>query len=100
MVPWLPGTRDVCGFLLEWDGQELTKFNIGTALLHLGAIHFWPPYPRCFRFTFDSAGAVKVAKLWSHFKEGVASYQRAFQHAGLANKVSWLSRGVRTPIIV
>jgi hypothetical protein len=62
---WLWGTHDVCGFVLTWDGQKhgalyisddtvyfdemgrLTNhFKIGTALLHLGAVHFWPPYPR------------------------------------------------------
>lgn len=130
---WLPGTRDVCGFVLKWDSQkhgalyisgdtvyfdelrELAKFNVGTALLHLGAVHFWPPFPRCFRFTFDSAGAVKMAKLlgletlipihyeqsvWSHFKEDVASYQRAFQKAGLDHKIMWLSKGVRTQLSI
>lgn len=130
---WLPHTRHVCGFVLKWDGQEhgalyisgdtiyfdelggLTKFNIGTALLHLGAVHFWPPIPSCFRFTFDSAGAVKMAKLlglkslipihyeqdvWSHFKESVPSYQRAFRDAGLQDKVTWLQKGVRTSIVV
>jgi len=121
----------VCGFVLEWTGQkhgalyisgdtiyfdelrELNRFKIGTALLHLGAVHFWPPSPRCFRFTFDSAGAVTMAQLlgletlipihyeqdvWSHFKEDVASYQRAFQNAGLGKKTRWLSKGVRTQL--
>jgi L-ascorbate metabolism protein UlaG (beta-lactamase superfamily) len=84
-------------------------------LLHLGAVHFWPPFPSCFRFTFDSAGAVKMAKLldvetlipihyeqdvWSHFKEDVPSYQRAFEKAGLSKKTMWLPKGVRTPVVV
>jgi L-ascorbate metabolism protein UlaG (beta-lactamase superfamily) len=131
---WLWGTHDVCGFVLIWDGQkrgalyisgdtvyfdelrQLTDhFKIGTALLHLGAVHFWPPYPRRWRFTFDSAGAVKMAKLlgletvipvhyeqdvWSHFKEDIASYQRAFREAGLGHRVMWLPKGMRTPVIV
>jgi L-ascorbate metabolism protein UlaG (beta-lactamase superfamily) len=124
----------VCGFVLRWDGQEHgalyisgdtvyfdelreipKRFRIGTALLHLGAVHFWPPVPRRFRFTFDSAGAVKMAQLlgletlipihyeqdvWSHFKEDVGSYRHAFQNAGLGQKTLWLSKGVRTQLSV
>ena len=121
----------VCGFVLKWDGQEHgalyisgdtvyfdelreipNRFRIGTALLHLGAVRFWVPFAR---FTFDSAGAVKMAQLlgletlipihyeqdvWSHFKENVASYRRAFQNAGLGQKTRWLSKGVRTQLSI
>jgi hypothetical protein len=38
--------------------------------------------------------------VWSHFKEDVPSYQRAFQKAGLSEKTIWLSRGVRAQIVV
>ena len=130
----LPDSWHVCGFVLKWDGQEhgalyisgdtvyfdelreiTDHFDIGTALLHLGAVHFWPPLPSWFRFTFDSAGAVKMAQLldletlipihyerdvWSHFKEDFASYQCAFENAGLGQKVRWLSKGVRTQLSV
>jgi L-ascorbate metabolism protein UlaG (beta-lactamase superfamily) len=130
----LPESWHVCGFVLKWDGQEhgqlyisgdtvyfnqlrqiAAHFDIGTALLHLGAVHFWPPLPSWFRFTFGSAGAVKMAQLlgvetlipihyeqdvWSHFKEDVSSYQRAFEKAGLGKKTIWLSKGVRTQIVV
>jgi len=133
--PRLAGSSShVCGFVLEWAGQENgalyisgdtvyfdglhelpERFKIGTALLHLGAVHFWPPWPTCIRFTFDSTGAVKLSKLlsleriipihyeqdvWSHFKESVESYQAAFREAGLHNKVTWLEKGVRTSIVV
>jgi L-ascorbate metabolism protein UlaG (beta-lactamase superfamily) len=108
----------ISGDTVYFDGlHEIPeRLKVGTALLHLGAVHFWPPYPRWFfRFTFDSVGAVKMATLlglerlipihyeqdvWSHFKEDVASYQRAFQVAGLQNKVTWLAKGVRTPVVV
>lgn len=124
----------VCGFVLKWDGQrhgalyisgdtvyfeelpELTDhFDIGSALLHLGAVHFWPWLPPWFRFTFDSAGALKMTDLlgvktvipihyeqsvWNHFREDVASYQRAFQNAGLGHKLMWLPKGVRTPLSI
>lgn len=131
--PWFKEeSKHVCGFVLEWAGQvngalyisgdtiyfdgllELPdRFKIGTALVHLGAVHFWPPVPRRFRFTFDSAGAVKLSKLlgleriipihyeqdvWSHFKESVESYRSAFREAGLQQKVTWLEKGVRTSI--
>jgi hypothetical protein len=91
--------------------RELNTFKIGRASLHLGAVHFWPPIPRCFRFTFDAAGAVRMARflnltalipihheqdVWSHFKEDIASYDRAFQKAGFGRKTRWLSKGVRT----
>jgi len=130
----LPESWHVCGFVLKWDGQEhgslyisgdtvyfnqlrkiAARFDIGTALLHLGAVHFWPPLPSWFRFTFDSAGAVKMAQLlgletlipihyeqdvWSHFKEDIAGYQRAFQNVGLGQKIKWLTKGVRTQLSI
>jgi hypothetical protein len=74
------------------------------------AVRFWPPLPSWFRFTFDSAGAVKMAHLLGldplrtgclePFKEDRASYNRAFNDAGLASKVMWLFKGVRTLVIV
>ena len=131
---WLPGTRHVCGFVLKWDGQkcgalyisgdtiyfddlrELTRhFIIGTAILHLGAVHFWPPVPPWWRFTFNGAEAVKMAELlrpktlipihyersiWSHFREDVSSYHQQFQKAGLLETVQWLERGKQTAIVV
>jgi hypothetical protein len=131
---WFPGVRHVRGFVLEWPGQEhgalyisgdtvyfdelrgLTdRFVIGTALLHLGAVHLWPPLPWWWRFTFNGAEAVKMAQMlhlktlipihyersvWSHFREDVASYQRAFEASGLRDKVHWLRPGLRTPLNV
>src|SRR5882724_2115269 len=127
----IPESKRVCGFVLEWAGQENgalyisgdtvyfndlrelpERFKIGTALVHLGAVYFYLPI--C-RFTFNSAGAVNLAKLlnlkrlipihyekdvWSHFKESVASYQRAFREAGLQDKVTWLEKGVRTQLSI
>ena len=131
---WLTGARDVCGFVLKWDGRKhgalyisgdtiyfddlralTTHFRIGTAILHLGAVHFWPPVPPWWRFTFDGAEAVKMAELlhpktlipvhyersiWSHFREDVSSYHRKFQKAGLLEAVQWLEWGKRTEIVV
>jgi L-ascorbate metabolism protein UlaG (beta-lactamase superfamily) len=131
---WLPGAGHVCGFSLKWEGQqhgelyvsgdtvyfdELRRipdhYAIGTALLHLGAVHFWRPWPKSWRFTFNSREAVEMAKIlglhtlipthyersaWSHFQEDVGSYQSAFNRAGLQNKVRWLTKGERTNLIV
>ena len=131
---WLPGARRGCGFSLQWEGQEhgglyisgdtvffddlrrITDYHeIGVALLHLGGVHFWPPWPKSWRFTLDPSGAVEVARIlgfkklipihyersvWSHFQEDVGSYQEAFNRAGLQRKVEWLTKGQRTRLAV
>jgi L-ascorbate metabolism protein UlaG (beta-lactamase superfamily) len=131
---WLPGTGKVTGFVLQWDGQEhgalyisgdtvffrgirtiAGRYRIGTALLHLGAVHFWPPWPPFIRFTFNGREAARAAKLfgartvipihyersvWSHFREPVESYRRAFAEAGVANAVKWLDHGKQTLVRV
>lgn len=131
---WVPGVHKVIGFVLQWDGQErgalyisgdtvffrgirqiAKRFCIGTAILHLGAVHFWPPWPPFIRFTFNAREAARTAKIlgartvipihyersvWSHFREAVESYQRAFDEAGVANAVQWLDHGKRTLVRV
>lgn len=127
---WIPGARRGCGFSLQWDGQKHGELyisgdtvffdglrritdhhEIGTALLHLGGVHYWPPLPKSWRFTLDPKEAVAVEKIlrfkslipihyersvWSHFQEDVGSYQEAFNRAGLQDKVRWLTKGQRT----
>src|SRR5262249_28315346 len=80
---WVTGTANVSGFVLQWDGQEhgalyisgdtvffrgiteiAERFRIGTALLHLGAVHFWPPWPPFIRFTFNGREAARAAKMF------------------------------------
>ncbi len=132
---FLPGVRNVRGYILEWAGQEygplyisgdtiyhkalrdLAQWRIGTAILHLGAANFWPPYPPFIRFTFNGKEAARLARelgpglrqiipihyeqsTWSHFKEDAASYHRAFQKAGVGEKLWWLRRGERTAITI
>jgi L-ascorbate metabolism protein UlaG (beta-lactamase superfamily) len=131
---WLPETHRVVGFVLEWAGQEhgalyisgdtvffkgirqiADRFRIGTALLHLGAVHFWPPIPPCIRLTFNGREAARTAQLigaktvipihyersvWSHFHESVESYNDEFEKAGLAKNVKWLKHGIQTKITV
>ncbi len=130
---WFPGTRHVCGFVLEWEGgrdggiylsgdtimfrgiaEIAGRFpKIDTAILNLGAVHFWPPLPKCIRFTFNAEEAAQAAtslgagrvipvhyeqSTWSHFKQDVATYVRTFQRHGLSDRVLWLTRGERTPL--
>jgi L-ascorbate metabolism protein UlaG (beta-lactamase superfamily) len=127
---WFPGARHVVGFVLEWPGQQkgalylsgdtvyfrgmrriAKRFRIGTAILHLGAVHFWPPWPSFLRFTMTGRQAARCAGLlgaqtvipihyersvWSHFRESRESYQEAFRSAGLGSRVVWLPPGDRT----
>jgi L-ascorbate metabolism protein UlaG (beta-lactamase superfamily) len=127
-----PELRHVTGFVLEWKGQkngalyisgdtiffsgirriaeEMKAANkcIGTAIFHLGGVHFWPPFPSCIRATFTAKAAVEAAcvlqpsaiipihyeqSVWSHFKQDVPTYQREFAKAGLANRFKWLPKG-------
>lgn len=131
---WLPGVHKVVGFVLQWEGQEhgalyisgdtvwfrgirqiAERFRVGTAILHLGAVHFWPPWPPFIRYTFTGREAARTAKLldvrtiipihyersvWSHFRQSLEDYQREFDQAGIVRRVTWLSHGVRTPIAV
>lgn len=132
---WFPGTHRVTGFLLEWQGQRNgmvyisgdtvffapirdipKRYTIGTALLHMGAANFWPPWPPFLRFTFNAAEAARTAKLlnaaktilpvhyertfWSHFKEPKERYMEEFLAAGVLHKVRWLIHGQRTTIEV
>jgi L-ascorbate metabolism protein UlaG (beta-lactamase superfamily) len=131
---WLPGARRVTGFLLSWPGQIHGKVyvsgdtvffsgirrihechpDIGTAILHLGSVHFWPPYPPV-RVTFNGVEAARTVRLlqpktvipihyersiWTHFKESVESYNREFSEAGVSHLVRWLEHGKRMPLVV
>lgn len=131
--PWiLPESHHVVGFVIEFPQQQCDalyisgdtvyfrgmheigrRFKIGTALLHLGAVHFWPPWPTFLRFTMGGKGgakctqAIKAKKVipihyersvWSHFRESRESYENAFADAGLTSKLQWLQPGERTKI--
>jgi len=119
---------DVIGFMLEWEGQERgavyisgdtvlfdgveeigKKFKVGTAILHLGAVAF--PLTGAFRYTFSGDEAATVAKKfgchtiipahyegWTQFRENKETSQKAFQKAGIAEKVKWLTIGEPTSV--
>ena len=99
-----PGSRpivgDVIGFSLTWDGQQhgavwisgdtvlydgvrrvAERVEVGTAILHLGSVHF--PITGPVKYTMTAKDAIELCQLlrprtaipvhyegWSHFKEG------------------------------
>lgn len=117
---------DVIGFLLEWEGQKQgalyisgdtvwfngvaevgKRFKVGLAILHLGGVQFTMSGP--LRYTFNGAEAVQAAQVlkpnkiipihyegWSHFREPRANAEKAFNNAGLNDRVQWLPLGVKT----
>ncbi len=116
-----PIVGEVVGFMLEWEGQgdgafwisgdtvyfdgvaEVgRRFDVGSALLHLGSVRFAVTGPA--RYTMNAAEAVRVAREfelktivpihyegWKHFRQGRGEVERAFGEAGLAERVRWLS---------
>lgn len=128
--PWyVPHTSHVVGFVLQWEAHDgalyisgdtvyyrgirqiAERFQIAVAIMHLGGVHFWPPYPS--RLTFTARQAAKAAcclkpeviipihyeqSVWSHFRETLSDYKAEFGRAGLTSKVRWLKPGVRTLI--
>jgi len=118
-----PFVGEVCGFLLEWEGQRNgafyisgdtvwfrgvkevgQKFKVGTALLHLGGVRF--PIYGPIRFTFSALEAVKTMKAinaktvipihyegWKHFHESRKQNEEKFAASGLSDRVVWLPLG-------
>lgn len=114
-----PIVGEVVGFILEWDAQEAgalwlsgdtvyfrgvaevaRRFDVGTAILNLGGARF--PITGAARYTFGAAEAVRVAREldprtvvplhfegWKHFRQGRAEVERAFEQAGLSERVRW-----------
>jgi L-ascorbate metabolism protein UlaG (beta-lactamase superfamily) len=118
-----PIVGDVVGFVLEWEGQRdgafwmsgdtvyyrgVTevgeRFDIGTALIHIGGVRFAISGPA--RYTMNAAEAARVAREfdlktllpihyegWKHFREGRAAAEQTFASAGVADRVRWLPAG-------
>jgi L-ascorbate metabolism protein UlaG (beta-lactamase superfamily) len=117
---------EVTGFLLEapeltggaiyitgdtvWH-RRLTEigrgWRIGTAFFHMGQASFGSTGP--IRYTMSAKGAVKLARAlqparvvpihyegFSHFAEGRAEIERAFDAAGLSALLYWLPLGKET----
>jgi L-ascorbate metabolism protein UlaG (beta-lactamase superfamily) len=115
-----PLVGEVVGFVLQWDGQEHgafwisgdtvyfkgvaevgARFDVGTALIHLGGVRF--PVTGPARYTMNAAEASRVAdelelrtllpihyEGWKHFRQGREEVERVFEEAGIEDRVRWL----------
>jgi L-ascorbate metabolism protein UlaG (beta-lactamase superfamily) len=125
-----PIVGDVIGFALRWDGQEhgvlwisgdtvlydgvrevADRFEVGTALLHLGGVRF--PISGPVHYTMTAAQAVELCEQvqprtvipihyegWKHFREGRDAIERELAEAPseLRDRVRWLPLGVPTAV--
>jgi L-ascorbate metabolism protein UlaG (beta-lactamase superfamily) len=115
-----PLVGEVIGFVLEWEGQDAGalwisgdtvyfkgvaevghRFDVGTALIHLGGVRF--PVTGPARYTMNAEEAARVAaefdlrtllpihyEGWKHFRQGRADVERVFERAGIEDRVRWL----------
>ncbi|MFC6084552.1 MBL fold metallo-hydrolase [Sphaerisporangium aureirubrum] len=127
-----PITGEVVGFALKWEGQRhgvlwisgdtvlypgvrevAGRFEVGTALLHLGGVRF--PVTGPLRYTMTAAQAVELCGLlrprtalpvhyegWQHFREGREAVERelAAAPAEVRERFRWLSIGEGAEITV
>ena len=116
---------DVIGFALVWDAQQhgalwisgdtvlydgvrqvADRVDVGTAILHLGSVHFGITGP--LKYTMDAGDAIELCRLlrphtavpvhyegWSHFKEGREQVEHQFARAApdLTDRVLWATIG-------
>jgi len=114
---------ETTGFILEWAGQQHgalyisgdtvwfnglhkigRRFEIGTAILHIGAARF--PSMGPLRFTLNAKEAIQVADTlkpytvipihyegWKHFKETGADARKIFEASDFREKILWLPLG-------
>jgi len=118
-----PLVGEVIGFILEWEGQDNgalwisgdtvyfkgvaevgRRFDIGTALIHLGGVRF--PVTGPARYTMNAAEAARVAREfelktllpihyegWKHFRQGRGPVEAEFADSGIDDRVRWLDAG-------
>ncbi|MBC7798660.1 MAG: MBL fold metallo-hydrolase [Pyrinomonadaceae bacterium] len=116
----------VTGFLLNWKGdsedavyisgdtvwfegtaETAKRFNVGTAILFLGAVRFEQAGEM--RFTMNASEAVQAAQAfesatiipahyegWAHFQEPRETVEKTFAEAGKLARLRWLELGVET----
>jgi L-ascorbate metabolism protein UlaG (beta-lactamase superfamily) len=119
---------ETTGFVLEWPGQKhgafyisgdtvwfngineiARRFQIGTAILHIGKASF--PVTGPIHFTFNTREAVRTIRAlnprtvipihyegWKHFREPRAEAEKQFAAAEMNSKVRWLPLGESTDI--
>ncbi len=85
------------------------RFQVGTAVLHIGKARF--PITGPIHFTFSAKEAVRAVKAlnprtivpihyegWKHFREPKAEAEKQFAAAGIKERVRWLPLGEPVPI--
>jgi L-ascorbate metabolism protein UlaG (beta-lactamase superfamily) len=114
---------ETTGFILEWPGQKhgalyisgdtvwfngineiARRFQIGTAILHIGKASF--PVTGPIHFTFNAREALRAIRVlnprtmipihyegWKHFQESGTVAEKQFVEAGMNNRVRWLPLG-------
>ncbi|TCC00161.1 MBL fold metallo-hydrolase [Micromonospora zingiberis] len=127
-----PVAGEVTGFALRWAGQRYgalwitgdtvlydgvrqvaDRFDVGTMVLHLGAVQFGQTGP--LRYTMTAADGAELCRLidartvvpvhyegWSHFTEGRREVETAFATAPrtVQQSLHWLTPGTATPVTV
>jgi L-ascorbate metabolism protein UlaG (beta-lactamase superfamily) len=127
-----PIVGDVIGFSLTWSGQQhgavwvsgdtvlydgvrsvAERVDVGTAIVHLGSVHF--PITGPIRYTMTAKDAVELCQLlrptttvpvhyegWSHFKQGRRPIERELAGAppDVSSRVVWAPIGSPIPIDV
>ncbi|HEY5875612.1 MAG TPA: MBL fold metallo-hydrolase [Ilumatobacteraceae bacterium] len=127
-----PIVGDVIGFSLSWDGQQhgavwisgdtvlydgvrsvAERVDVGTAIVHLGSVHF--PITGPIKYTMTAKDAVELCQLlrptttvpvhyegWSHFKQGrlPIEHELAGAPAEVSSTVVWAPIGDPIPIDV
>lgn len=122
-----PIVGDVIGFALTWAGQQhgalwisgdtvlydgvrevARRIDVGTAIVHLGSVHF--PITGPVKYTMTAGDAIQLCRLleprttvpvhyegWSHFKEGRRQIERAIAGAPPAVRagIRWAPLGER-----
>ena len=120
-----PIVGDVIGFSLTWGGQQhgavwisgdtvlyegvrsvAERVDVGTAILHLGSVHF--PITGPVKYTMSAKDAIELCQLlqpntavpvhyegWSHFKQGREPIERdlADAPADVSSRVVWAPLG-------
>ncbi|GAB3009495.1 MBL fold metallo-hydrolase [Mycobacterium bourgelatii] len=129
-----PGSRvivgAVIGFALRWDGQEhgvlwisgdtvlfdgvrevANRFDVGTAVVHLGGVRF--PVSGPLLYTMTAEKAVQACQLlhprtvipvhyegWKHFRQPRDAAHRILYASPVAGSVTWLQHGSPTTVAV
>lgn len=125
-----PIVGDVIGFSLTWQGQQhgalwisgdtvlydgvrsvADRVDVGTAILHLGSVHF--PITGPIKYTMTAADAIELCERlephtavpvhyegWSHFKQGRRPIERELADAPADVTGRWTWAPIGEPIVI